>query len=258
MNASLLKLAACLTLALAVAPAVQAADIVVPGANATKTGGSNQDFPFNLPAGTSQRYQQLYLGSEFGTAPITLYAIKFRQASDANGGKPFSTTLSSITLNLSTAATKVGAASSTFATNVGVDNATVFSGALSLSSTAPALKNATPQPFDIVINFANPFTYDPTKGDLLLDVFNFGGGLTTQFDFITGGSTSVSRVVGSQGAVGASGAFFVQQGAGLVTAFSTTPQAAAVPEPASWAMMMLGFGLAGAAMRRRGIAVATA
>ena len=32
--------------------------------------------------------------------------------------------------------------------------------------------------------------------------------------------------------------------------------AAAVPEPASWAMMIAGFGLTGAALRRRRIAVA--
>ena len=33
--------------------------------------------------------------------------------------------------------------------------------------------------------------------------------------------------------------------------FSQTPQASAVPEPATWAMMIGGFGLVGAAMRRR-------
>ena len=32
----------------------------------------------------------------------------------------------------------------------------------------------------------------------------------------------------------------------------------AVPEPASWAMMIAGFGLAGAALRRRGTIVAIA
>jgi hypothetical protein len=31
----------------------------------------------------------------------------------------------------------------------------------------------------------------------------------------------------------------------------TTADAAAVPEPASWAMMISGFGLVGGAMRRR-------
>ncbi len=37
--------------------------------------------------------------------------------------------------------------------------------------------------------------------------------------------------------------------------FFTVPQAAAVPEPATWAVMVLGFGLMGAALRRRGAAL---
>jgi hypothetical protein len=44
------------------------------------------------------------------------------------------------------------------------------------------------------------------------------------------------------------------QGAGLLTGLvtaSATPLAAAVPEPATWAMMLLGFGGMGVALRRR-------
>lgn len=40
--------------------------------------------------------------------------------------------------------------------------------------------------------------------------------------------------------------------------YDYTPVGAAVPEPATWAMMVLGFALAGAAIRRRGAAVARA
>ncbi|WP_375404398.1 PEPxxWA-CTERM sorting domain-containing protein [uncultured Sphingomonas sp.] len=235
---------------LGAAPAL-AQDIVVPGVTATRSGGSNQTFPFNLNNGVSQRYQQIYAAAQFGSAPVTLNAIKFRQASDPSGGNPFASTISSITLNLSTALTRQGAASSVFAANVGRDNVTVFNGALTLQSTAPAKRDGSVQPFDIIIPFATPFTYDPTVGDLLLDVFNFSGGLTTQFDFVTGGSNAVSRVVGGQGQVNAPNAFFVQQGAGLVTAFQVAPLVSAVPEPASWAMMILGFGVVGAAVRRR-------
>ena len=57
---------------------------------------------------------------------------------------------------------------------------------------------------------------------MLLDVSNFSGRLTSLFDFVSGGSTVMTRVVGAQGGVGDSTAFF-QQHAGLVTAFSTSP-----------------------------------
>lgn len=240
----------------AVAASAASADIVVPGANGTRSGGSNNFFPFSLTAGVSQRYQQLYAGTEFGTAPVTLYGLKFRQATDGGTqGAAFAATIPSIKLNLSTAATSVSTASLTFADNVGSDNATVFDGALALSSTATPIAPYTgTQPFDIVVTFTTPFAYDPTKGDLLLDVFNFSGGVTTLFDFISGGSTAISRVVGPQGNVGATSAFF-QQRAGLVTSFTTTAPGA-VPEPAAWALMIAGFGLVGVAARRRRIAIA--
>lgn len=43
----------------------------------------------------------------------------------------------------------------------------------------------------------------------------------------------------------------------ISTTFTTAP-APGVPEPASWAMLIAGFGLVGAAMRRRAIGTATA
>ncbi|WP_240047501.1 PEPxxWA-CTERM sorting domain-containing protein [Sphingomonas panacisoli] len=43
-----------------------------------------------------------------------------------------------------------------------------------------------------------------------------------------------------------------------LTSFTVTPATAAVPEPATWAMMIMGFGLVGGAMRRRSVRVAFA
>lgn len=230
------------------APAAQAVDIVVPNANAAVAGNSNNSFPFN--SGSTQiRYQQLFDSSQFGTAPVTLYAIKFRQAVDATGGTPFSTVLPSISIDLATAATQAGAASATFASNLGADVTNVFSGALSLSSSASARKDGIAQPFDIVIPFATPFTYNPLSGDLVLDVRNFGGGTTTGFDFLTGGVPVLSSLFSFGNANATSG--FVRDNSGLIAAFQITPLATAVPEPASWAMMLIGFGAIGYASRRR-------
>lgn len=245
-------------LALAAAPAAQAGEFYFPGNAETRAGGSNQSFPFNIGAG-SQRYQQLYLGSLFGAAPVTLDAVMFRQASDATGGSPFSTTLPNISIGLSTATTRVGAIGTGFAGNIGADAATVFSGALALGSTAPARRDFTAQPFDVVIRFAAPFTFDPRRGDLLLDIVNLGGGTSTQLDFITGGSTVFSRAFTLPGQAATTPTGFAQQGAGLVTAFSTVAAVGAVPEPSTWAMMLIGFGAIGGGLRsRRRGSVATA
>ena len=155
---------------------------------------------------------------------MTLYGIKFRLATTGGTpGAPFDATIANITINLSTAATDLASASLTFADNVGADNTTVFDGALHLTSTSPT-KTSGVQPFDVLIQFENPFVYDPTKGDLLLDVFNFSGGETGLFDYITGGSDVLTRVVGPQGNVNATTAFF-QQRAGLVTAFAINESA---------------------------------
>jgi hypothetical protein len=82
--------------------------------------------------------------------------------------------------------------SATFANNVGADDTVVFSGPLSLSSafTGPS---AGPKDFDIVITLQTPFLYDPSAGNLLLDVRNFSGGTTIQFDAEASDSDPVSR-----------------------------------------------------------------
>ena len=96
-----------------------------------------------------------------------------------------------------------------------------------------------------VLTFAGPaFSYNPGAGNLLLDVSIAPvqplGGYNSFFhaDFT---ATQTSRAWGYVGGCGGAddGAF--------VTSFAT----GAVPEPASWALMVGGFGLFGAAMRRR-------
>jgi hypothetical protein len=95
------------------------------------------------------------------------------------------------------------------------------------------------------------FVYDPTQGSLLMnvvihDVTNTVGYQTFFLD--DAGTTSVARVFGDdQNTYG-------PYNQALVTTFDTS----GVPEPASWAMMVGGFGLVGGAMRRRAAKVAFA
>jgi hypothetical protein len=210
--------------------------VVSPGPEASTEGASNNGFPFNLAnagGGSSMRYQQVYTSADFSalTAPSLITAILFRP--DAQTGAAFSSTLSNVTIDLSTTSATPSTLSSTFANNVGANNTVVHTGSLSLSSafTGPA---GGPKAFDIVINLSTPFLYDPAAGNLLLDVTNFGGGATTQFDAVPVGDAHVNRVWVTNSTSAATGT--VDGGsAGLVTEFQFT---SAVPEPS--ALLLLG------------------
>jgi hypothetical protein len=125
------------------------------------------------------RYQQVISASEFSGGAGWIKQILLRP--DAVNGGAFSETLSSIQINLSTTSKKPSSLSQTFSQNVGNDDTVVYSGSLPLSSafSGPA---GGPMNFDVVITLQTPFYYDSTAGNLLLDVRNYGGGRTTQFD----------------------------------------------------------------------------
>jgi hypothetical protein len=217
-----------------VAASVSYADTIVPSAVGSIEGNANNGFPFNIGEFgiTSQRYQQVYVASEF-SGTVTITGIAFRP--DASEGAAFSSTLNNVQIDLSTTSAPVDGLSSTFALNVGANVTTVRSGSLPLSSsfTGPA---GGPKNFDIVIPFTTPFLYNPALGNLLLDVRNFSGGVTTQFDAQTASDTTsrlfsspVSATIGNADTLG------------LVTKFQTT-QTTVVPEPGS--LLLLATGLA--------------
>jgi hypothetical protein len=228
------------------------ADIMVvsPGPEASTEGNQNNSFPFNLaPLGdTSMRYQQVYTSADFSalTGPSRITDILFRP--DATFGAAFSSTLSNVTIDLSTTSKTPSTLSSTFANNVGADNIVVHTGSLSLSSadTGPA---GGPKAFDIDIHLSTPFLYDPSAGNLLLDVTNFGGGTTTVFDAVGSGDSHVNRVWVENSTTAATGTVD-SIAAGLVTEFKFTP--ATVPEPSALLLLATCIALsAGAAKRLR-------
>jgi hypothetical protein len=231
---------------LAVAVPTAYADVIVPNALAGVEGNSNNSFPFNItPFGLlSQRYQQIYASTEF-SGPILISGIAFRP--DATFGGAFSSTLPNVQISLSTTSAAVDGLSPTFANNVGGNVSTVFSGALSLSSSFTGPPNG-PKAFDILITFATPFLYDPALGNLLLDVRNFSGGTTTSFDAQSSPTPDpISRVfsVSSSGVNDPTG---VVNSDGLVTKFVTlTP----VPEPSSLLLISVGIATFGFLRRRR-------
>jgi len=100
--------------------------------------------------------------------------------------------------------------------------------------------------FGLVFDLMNPFFYDPTKGNLLLDInvgFTTLGGFPPQFSRDDGTSGVVSRAW--DGAFGSPGADTLA----LRTLFTTVDLA----EPGTLGLLALGF-VGAASMRRRKLA----
>jgi len=205
--------------------------IVVPNSARTTEGNGNNAYPFNI-GGPSQRYQQVYAASQFGGLPAgggLITQIVFRP--DATFGMAFTSTLPDIQIDLSTTSAADDGLSGTYANNVGADDSIVFArGPLTLSSAFTGPPNG-PKDFDIIITLTHPFLYNPALGNLLLDVRNFGGGTTTQFDAVSTTGDGVSRVF-NQNVNGTTG---TTDTIGLVTGFVI------VPEPGT-AMLLVGGG----------------
>jgi hypothetical protein len=240
--------------ALPIVPHARGASIVVPGSADGVEGDQGNLFPFSdgsVPGISSQRYQQVYGASAFSSAsgPLLITDIFFRPDATLLGA-PFSTTIPSIQINLSTTSAPVDGLSFTFADNVGANDTIVFNGALTLS-TAYTGPSGGPKDFDISIHLSTPFTYDPAAGNLLLDVRNFGASVTDRFDTAGDLNDSVSRVYTSNDGrdVNSSTATFTGT-EGLVTRFDFTPAPATPLPAAAWAAAPL-IALLPLARRRR-------
>ncbi len=226
--------------------------VVTPAGNVSVEGNRDNGFPFNLGAldqPSTIRYQQFYTADAFsGLAPGGEFITQILFRPGAQDGAAFASILPDIQINLSTSTRGPTDFSTTFDSNVGLDNTVVYGrGALALASgfTGPA---GGPKAFDILITLTTPFFYNPANGNLLLDIRNFGGGTTTFFDAQSSASDSVFRLYSNTTdpnnvyALSATGYDTI----GLVTEFVTV-----VPEPGTWALTILGGGIALALLRKK-------
>jgi hypothetical protein len=113
-------------------------------------------FPFGCAY--SGTYQQVYTSTAFSGA-ITITGLEFFNTQLNTGATAMNA--GTWTIDLSTTSANWNTLSSTFASNIGTGDTTVFSGNLS-------------QPWafgdTLTINFSTPFTYNPAAGNLLMDV----------------------------------------------------------------------------------------
>jgi hypothetical protein len=203
--------------------------VVVPNSARTTEGDSNNSWPFNRDGAGSQRYQQLYVASQFGGGGLITQLV-FRP--DAFAGSAFTSTLPDIQIDLAYSSAADDGLSSTYANNITAGDTIVFArGSLALSSAFTGPPNG-PKDFDIIITLTTPFLYNPALGNLLLDVRNFGAGSTTSFDAVSPLGDGVSRVY-NQNVNDPTGTL---DSTGLVTGFVI------VPEPSSVALLLAGGG----------------
>ena len=274
MRAMLLAgLMAASALALAGPVQAQATDtiIVTPGANANTAGTNNVNAPFGANGGastTSYVMQVQYAASMFSGialgSEITSIGVRLSVGSTTNATALNYTNFSIL---IGSATNSVSALSSTYAANEAANTITARSGSLTIAKhalladacTRRCSGKATTNSF-YTIDLDTPFIYN-------------GGDIVFTFDAVQAADT-VGKVVpldaidpwvvAGVGTVESAGSSLPTRGTNgnfsyapiLQLTFAPPAVQAAVPEPASWALMLGGFGLVGGAMRRRRLVAA--
>lgn len=227
------------TLALSGTPAA-AAYIYTPAAGYefTEGDGNNSVFVQNAASHLQWRYD----AAIFGDDPLVIHGFSFRfdraYAGSVKGKGTFDLS-DAFHVKLNTLGQPL---SETFADNL-AGAATVMSGARKLPYLTGAPAGQT-KPFGVHFVFDTPYLFDPSAGDLIVDMFTPAQKAWGTFDFVLG--HPLQNRIFNKDATALTGD---EQAFGPVTRFDVSP--APVPEPGTWALMILGFGGVGAALRRR-------
>ncbi len=216
--------------------------IVVPGDLATKEGDSSVLEPFTF---SSFRFQQVFEASQFEIPEGKLAridSISFR----LDGGNSAGVLLNAFGggfVGLSTTLRNPDELSTVFSENIGSDYLTLYEGAFSIGGSFQP--GEAPQPWGQTIPVrSREFYYDPSQGNLLLDVGGFGRRIFRpgSMDATDVRGDSVSWVWSADG----NSLFGTAGTKGLVTRFDIT----LVPEPSVWAILVAGIAVALAGRRK--------
>ena len=193
---------------------------IVPGPG---EGDANSIVPFGLGSPyfpfLTGRYQQVYAAAAFN-GPKDITGIAFRP-DEGNGPLAGQSLLSNVFVTLSITNKTPGNLDTVFANNLTAPPTTVYSGPLRFiwpASSGPA------RPFDIRIPFQRSFPYDPSLGNLLLDVTviegNSGGSSTFALDAAADSRFMASVSLQSTSPTGWRDATGMTRNTGLVTQFT--------------------------------------
>jgi hypothetical protein len=198
-------------------------------AGSVTIGSPNSTNADPFEAVTSGVYQQIYGSQSFGTTPVEITGVTFFGSSNST------ITQATYNVNVSTVQAAVGASS---LYTLGANNVQEFNSTLGGAIVGGSF----------TISFSQPFFYNPTAGNLLLQISVTGGpsnpggsGLYT----MSNGGALFSRAVDVFD--GPTNIAFTDS-TGLVTQFNTATgvAGASAPEPGSFAL--LGFSLVGVAL----------
>ena len=139
--------------------------LILPEAVTNSEGNGNNAFPFFF----QMRYQQLFEGSKFGGSLVEISKISYRW--DSSTFANIDITGDDIEIYLSTSSKSPDQLSSTFNDNSGPDMTLVYQGPYTIPGNDSLI---VPRPFTFDIVFQNSFIFDPTQGDLLLEIKNRG------------------------------------------------------------------------------------
>jgi hypothetical protein len=166
------------------------------------------------------KYQQVFPASDFQSLPADAGTItEFAYRPDGNLTTPLQGGYTAIVVKLSTTSAIPGSLSMTFADNVGNDEVVVFSGTDVDSSTQNSGPDGGPKIFDMVIPLQTPFEYDPSQGNLLMEVsFTYEGGFSA--DMVNDAGLG-QQLIGSNEFSGSTATFNM---GGFVTQFTVVPE----------------------------------
>ncbi len=201
--------------------APSATNIVIPSSDAANEASSASYDPYSQ---SSMRYQQVYSASQFSKSGL-ISEISFRPDGSLGTGtgvpQPLMPTPLSIKVILSTTNKEPGSLSTTFTQNLGLDNTVVYDSTVngpwsfstSYAGTAPG-----PNAFDVRLRLPVPFPYNPSEGNLLVDItITSGASGMPELDADDSQSGTMSSIYApSATAMSAT----VTQAAGLVTQFT--------------------------------------
>lgn len=244
------------------------ASTLIPILDDATEGSRNNGLPLNGYWAQSQRYQQIWDSTLFGTEALRIDSLSFRL--DGEFGESFDlASFPGSKVYLSTSDYSSKTLTPFFDLNHGLDKTLVDSDFSVSGATGTDRTNA----FNVTLLFDAPFIYDPTVGSLLLEMVLPFLPVTSQFDAVSSDDSVVRQFTRSLPTIGTSRVFAIDSGSqygrltsqyGLVAAFDATPfdaSAIAVPLPAGLVLLGSAAGLlafAGARRRRSALPRKTA